>query len=400
MENKIRVVVADDAEQTRDNVAAIFNFEKDIEIVGEAKNGAEVIEVVKQKKPNIVLMDINMPVMDGIKATQTLTEEGVEASIIIMSIQGEGEYIKRAMSAGARDYVVKPFGVKELIDTVRRVYELDMSKKRRISGVSSGKVDSKVISIFSTKGGVGKTTIATNLAVALSNLSGKKIALLDFDLQFGDVAICMNLYVKNSMTDLVKDFANIEQDSALLEEYLLAHYSGIKVLAAPIRPENAEYVTADHIKKTIENLIGRYDYIIMDTSHGFSDTLITALDMSDTIIYVSTLDLPSIKNTKNGLEVMKSLNYPSEKVKFVINKSNESFGINHSDFESTLGIEILTMIPDDSASVTISVNNGHPLVSHRRSSAVSKKIYKLAQSLIEGDEKVKKRFFALRSRTQ
>lgn len=393
MENKIKIVVVDDSEQTRENIAAIFNFDKDIEIVGEAKNGAEAILVVKEKKPNIVLMDINMPVMDGIKATQALTEEGIEASIIIMSIQGEGEYIKRAMSAGARDYVVKPFGVKELVDTVRRVYEMDMSKKRKSNSVSMSKVDTKIISIFSTKGGVGKTTIATNLAVSLSNLTGKKVALLDFDLQFGDVAICLNLYVKNSMTELVKDFANIEQDSSLLEEYLLTHYSGIKVLAAPIRPENAEYVTTDHIKKTIEFLTGKYDYIIIDTSHGFNDTVITALDMSDTIIYISALDLPSIKNTKNGLEVMKSLNYSSEKVKFVINKSNESFGINHSDFESALGVDIWAIIPDDLASVTISVNNGHPLVSHRKSSVVSKKIYKLAQSII-GEEKVKKSLFA------
>jgi pilus assembly protein CpaE len=393
MENKIKVVIVDDSDQTRDNIAAIMNFDKDIVIVGEAKNGMEAIAVVKDKKPNIVLMDINMPVMDGIKATQTLTEEGVESSIIMMSIQGEGEYIKKAMSAGARDYVVKPFGIKELVDTVRRVYELDMSKKRKISSVSANKVESKVISIFSTKGGVGKTTVATNIAVALSNLTGKKVALLDFDLQFGDVAICLNLYVKNSITELIKDFANVEQDPGLLEEYLLTHYSGIKVLAAPIRPENAEYVTADHINKIIDHLKGRYDYIIIDTSHGFNDTIITALDMSDLIIYVSTLDLPSIKNTKNGLEVMKSLNYSNEKVRIVVNKSNESFGINHSDFESALGVGIWAMIPDDVASVTVSVNNGHPLVSHRRSSSVSKKIYKLAQSII-GDEKVKKKLFA------
>jgi len=396
MEGIIRIVVVDDSHQTRENIAAIMSFEKEIEIVGEAPNGLKAIEVIKDKKPNIVLMDINMPEMDGIKATQTLTEEGIETSIIIMSIQGEGEYIKRAMSAGARDYVIKPFGVKELVDTVRHVYELDMSKKRKSSSITSNKVNSRIISIFSTKGGVGKTTIATNLAVALSNLTEKKVALLDFDLQFGDVAICLNLYVKNSMTELVKDFINVEQDSALIEEYLLTHYTGVKVLAAPIRPENAEYVNADHIAKTIEFLKGRYDYIIIDTSHGFNDTVITSLDMSDMIIYVSTLDLPSIKNTKNGLEVMKSLNYPNEKVKLVINKSNESFGIKYSDFESALGVDIWAMLTDDPASVTISVNNGHPLVSHRRSSAVSKKIFKLAQSIVTGDEtaRSKKGLFA------
>jgi pilus assembly protein CpaE len=393
MENKIKIVIVDDSEQTRDNIGAIMSFEKDIEIVGEAENGEEAIEVVKNKRPNIVLMDINMPVMDGIRATEILTEEGIEASIIIMSIQGEGEYIKRAMSAGARDYIVKPFGVNELVNTVRHVYDLEKSKKQKSGGASAIKIDSRIISIFSTKGGVGKTTIATNLAVSLSSLTGKKVALLDFDLQFGDVAICLNLYVKNSITEMVKDFANIEQDPDLLEEYLLAHYSGIKVLAAPIRPENAEYVTADHIKNIIEHLKGRYDYIVIDTSQGFNDTVITALDMSNIIMYISALDLPSIKNTKNGLEVMKSLNYPNEKVKIVINKSNESFGIKHSDFESALGVDVLEMIPYDMAAVTLSVNNGHPLVSHRRASAVSKKIYKLANGII-GEAKVKKRLFA------
>ena len=393
MGNKIRLVIVDDSEQTRDNIGAIMGFEKDIEIVGEAGNGEEAIAVVKDKRPNIVLMDINMPVMDGIKATEALTEEGVEASIIIMSIQGEGEYIKKAMSAGARDYIVKPFGVNELVNTVRHVYDLDKSKKQKSGGASTIKIDSKIISIFSTKGGVGKTTIATNLAVSLSSLTGKKVVLLDFDLQFGDVAICLNLYVKNSVTEIVKDFTNIEQDPDLLDEYLLAHYSGIKVLAAPIRPENAEYVTADHIKNIIEYLKGRYDYIIIDTSQGFNDNVITALDMSNIIMYISALDLPSIKNTKNGLEVMKSLNYSNEKVKVVINKSNESYGIKHSDFESALGVDVWEMIPYDIAAVTLSVNNGHPLVSHRRASAVSKKIYKLANGII-GDAQVKKKLFA------
>lgn len=393
MEGKIKLVIVDDSEQTRDNIAAIVNFDKDIVIVGEAKNGAEAIAVVKDKKPNVVLMDINMPVMDGIRATQALNEEGAEASVIMMSIQGEGEYIKRAMSAGARDYVVKPFGVNELVDTIKRVYAMDMSKRKKTVTTAVNKVNSKIISVFSTKGGVGKTTVATNLAVSLSSLTGKKVVLLDFDLQFGDVAICLNLYVKNSITELVKDFSNVGQDPGLVEEYLLTHYSGIKVLAAPIRPEYAEYVTADHINKTIEYLKGRYDYIIIDTSHGFNDTVIAALDMSDMILYVSTLDLPSIKNTKNGLEVMKSLNYPKDKVRIIVNKSNESFGVNHSDFEGALGEGIWEMIPDDVASVTVSVNNGHPLVSHRRSSPVSKKLYKLAQRIM-GDEKVKRNVFA------
>jgi pilus assembly protein CpaE len=395
MDRKIRVIIADDSEQTRENIRAIFGYEETIDIIGEAQNGIEAVELARELRPDIILMDINMPEMDGIKATKKITEEGLDGSVIMMSVQEEREYIKKAMSAGARDYVVKPFRVNELIDTIKRIFQVDQAKKKKIANpITASKIQSKVISVFSTKGGVGKTTIATNLAVAIATTTGKKVALLDFDLQFGDVAISLNLYIKNTITELIKDMSNVEHENDMIEEYMLAHYSGVKVLAAPIKPENAEYVNSEHIKKILSILKGRFEYIIIDTAQGFDDTVITALDESNTILYISTLDLPSIKNTKNGLEVMKTLNYSNEKVKVVVNKSNESFGIKHLDFKAALNVDIYAIIPDDLASVAISVNNGHPLVSHRRSSGVSKRIFKLAQTIVQV-EKPKKSIFKI-----
>jgi pilus assembly protein CpaE len=395
MDRKIRVIIADDSEQTRENIRAIFGYEETIDIIGEAQNGLEAVELARELRPDIILMDIHMPEMDGIKATKKITEEGLDGSVIMMSVQEEREYIKKAMSAGARDYVVKPFKVNELIDTIKRIFQVDQAKKKKIaSPVTASKLQSKVISVFSTKGGVGKTTIATNLAVAIATTTKKKVALLDFDLQFGDVAISLNLFIKNTITELIKDISNVEQENDMIEEYMLAHYSGVKVLAAPIKPENAEYVNSEHIKKILGILKGRFEYIIIDTAQGFDDTVITALDESDTILYISTLDLPSIKNTKNGLEVMKTLNYSNEKVRVVVNKSNESFGIKHLDFKAALNVDLFAIIPDDLASVAISVNNGHPLVSHRKSSVVSKRIFKLVQTIVQV-EKPKKSIFKI-----
>ena len=171
---RIRVVIADDIKETRDNIKKLLSFEKDIEVIGEAENGEEAVFIVKESRPDIVLMDINMPIKDGIKATEEISILVPETSVVMISVQGDQEYLKKAMTAGARDFIVKPFTGDDLTETIMRVYEID--KKRR-EGSSTPKkkeeIISKVISVFSTKGGVGKTTISSNLAVSIARLRKK-----------------------------------------------------------------------------------------------------------------------------------------------------------------------------------------------------------------------------------
>lgn len=390
MKKKVRVVIIDDSVHTRESIAILLSLEKDVEVVGEGENGVQAIELARELKPDIILMDINMPIMDGMKATQAITAEGLDSSIIIMSIQGDKEYLKRAMTAGARDYIMKPFDTRELMDMMFHIYETDQKRRKKYTeNIGVEKVPTKIISLFSTKGGVGKTTIATNLAVSIANTTKKKVALLDFNLQFGDAAISLDVYVKNTIGELIKDMHNIEQEPDLIEEYMLLHYSGVKVLAAPTKPEYAEYITPEHIKKIIQVLMGRYHYIIIDNPQSFQDTVLCALDSSDIILYVSTLDLPTIKNTKVGLEVMQSLNYSKEKVKVIINKSNEKLGIKHKDFENTLNVEIFEVIPEDNTTVITSVNKGMPFVAYKKVTAVAKSVRKLAKALTEDQQEQK-----------
>ena len=152
-----------------------------------------------------------------------------------------------------------------------------------------------------------RTTITSNLAVSLAR-SSKRVALVDLDLQFGDVAIMLNFSVKNTISDLVKEFAQL--DANLIEDYMVTHFSGVKVLPAPVKPEYAEYITSNHVEKIINILRESYNYIIVDTSANFHETALTSLDLSDKILFISTLDLPTIKNVKAGLDVMDKLNYP------------------------------------------------------------------------------------------
>lgn len=379
---KIKVVVVDDSDETRNNVKTLLSFEKDIEVIGEAVNGEEAIFIAREARPDVILMDINMPIMDGIRATEEIALNIPESTVIIMSVQGENEYIKKAMSAGARDFLSKPFSGDELIKAVRKTFEAECRRRERnVGSKPTEEVKSTVVTVFSTKGGVGKTTIASNLAVSIARATKKRVALLDLDLQFGDIAIMLNVSVKNTISDLIKE-AN-QLDSDLMEEYMVTHFSGVKVLPAPIKPEYAEYITAAHVEKIINTLKSYYHYIIVDTSASFHETVLASLDMADRILLVSTLDLPTIKNIKAGLDVMETLRYPKEKINIILNKASEQFGIKYKDFENTLKYPISCYIPEDSQTVITSANKGFPFVMTRTETKVAKAIFGMCDEIVK-----------------
>jgi pilus assembly protein CpaE len=384
---KIKVVIVDDSEETRNNVKTILSFEKRIEVIGEAENGEEAVFITNEARPDIVLMDINMPVMDGIRATEEITVSVPETTVIIMSVQGEQEYLKKAMSAGAREFITKPFSSDEIIMAITKTYEVE-SKRKEYNSIPKVKeeVKSKVITVFSTKGGVGKTTIASNLAVGLSRATKKKVALVDLDLQFGDVAIMLNVSVKNTISELIKEINLLDNDN--IDDYLVTHFSGVKVLPAPLKPEYAEYITSSHVEKIIKVLKENYHYIIIDTSASFHETVLASLDLSDRILLVSTLDLPTIKNIKSGLDIMDSLHYSKEKINIVLNKASEQFGIRYKDFENTLKHPIWSFVPEDSQTVITSANKGFPFVMTRTETKVAKAILGIVNELTKDKEPV------------
>jgi pilus assembly protein CpaE len=382
---RIRVFIVDDSEETRNNIKDLLSLEKKIEITGEASNGEEAIMAVKEIRPDIVLMDINMPVMDGIKATEALTLMTPGSQVIIMSVQGESEYLRKAMVAGAREYLLKPFSNDELIECIFKVFDMETKKRVSASSIRSAEnITTKIFTVFSTKGGVGKTTIASNLAVSISRMYKKKVALIDLDLQFGDVSIMLNVSVKNTISELIKELN--QPDNILIDDYLVTHFSGVRVLPAPNKPEYAEYITSAHVERILQSLIGSYHYIIIDTSANFHETVLTSLDVSDKILFISTLDLPTIKNVKSGLDVMDSLHYPRNKINMVLNKASEQYGVKYKDFESTIKQPIWAYIPEDSQTVITSANKGFPFVMTRMETKVAKAIFSMSEQLVNDNE--------------
>lgn len=359
---EIKVLIADDVRQTRENIRLLMELDPSIQVVGEAADGEQTLELAGMTAPDVVLMDINMPVMDGIKATELLNIRFPQIAVIVISVQGEQEYLKKAMMAGAREYMIKPFTADELISTIKRVSEINQKRWEAQRGITQTTVipthRPRAISFFSAKGGVGKTSIAVNLAVALAQRTGERVALVDLDLQFGDIAVMMNIHPKRTIAELMQE--NVDLDRELLESYLYQR-NGVNVLAAPNKPELAELVNDEGVTRVLQALAGFHDYIVIDTPPVFNDMTLAAFDQSDSILMVLTPDLPSLKDNKRALDLTKTLSI-HPKIKLVLNRSGGGFGIEEEDVERSMEMKINASFPSDAKLVMTAMNRGVPFV--------------------------------------
>jgi pilus assembly protein CpaE len=395
---KISILIVDDIADTRENLAKLIGFEPDMRVAGTAGGGQEAVTLAKKERPNVILMDINMPDMDGITATEIISNTVPESPIIMMSVQGEQDYLRRSMLAGAREFLVKPFSADELINSIRHVHELEKVRRARYAPMqqqaaagggggpaASATESGKIIAFFSPKGGVGRTTIATNLAVALHQSTGKSVVLVDGSLPFGDIAVILNMSPKaKTIADLIGSFEQADAD--IVESILVQHSTGIKVLLAPPTPESTELITGAHIKHVLELLKQRYAFVVVDTWPSFQEQVITMLDVSDVILTLMTLEITSLKNVRVFMEIAEKLGYGNEKVQLVANRNDSSGGIKASDVEASLGRKIPHTIVSDGRTLVLAVNRGVPFVISHRDSQVSKDIFTLAAKLAGGSE--------------
>jgi pilus assembly protein CpaE len=368
-EKKIHVLIVDDIPETRENLRKLLFFETDIEVVGAATSGEEGISMAAELKPDIVLMDINMPGIDGITASEAITQEAPFTQIIMMSVQGEADYLRRSMLAGAREFLIKPFSSDELISSIRRVYDLGASRRQAMPSATAPPPDKrekdhafdrqgKVIAVFSPKGGTGCSTVAINMAVALHQAEQAQVALLDSSLQFGDVAVLLNMRANRTIADLAPHID--ELDHELLSNVMVSHGSGIKALLAPPRPEMADLVAPGVLSTVVEKLRDMFSYVVVDTSSTLSDATLTILDMADRVVLITTPEIPAIKDAKLFFEVTEALEYPASKTILILNKADRHTNIRAEDIESHIKHSVASKLPLDERTATMAANQGKP----------------------------------------
>lgn len=371
MSENIRVLIVDDLPETRENVRKLLQFEPDIEVIGQAGSGEQAIEMAKEHQPDIILMDINMPGVDGIGASQTISELVPRSQIIIMSVQSDSDYLRRAMLAGARDFLTKPFGGDELITAIRRVHDKRPAVSARTApkkGVGGGPAieevaatkDANVLTVFSPKGGSGCTTIAINLAVGLAKRN-QRVVLVDASLQFGDVAVMLNMKAITSIVDIVDRIS--ELDPELVSTVVQVHRSGVHVLLAPPRPEMADVVTDQNLLALVEVLRQMYDFVIIDTNSNLNDITLGLLDTADQIVLVTQQSLPSLKNISRFFDLSEGLKYKSDKVWLVVNRSISKSGISVKDISNILKRPVVMTIPVGDTIANAAADQGVPIVS-------------------------------------
>jgi pilus assembly protein CpaE len=394
-ENVIRVLIVDDIAETRENIRKLLQFESDVLVVGAARTGVEAIDLARETEPDVVIMDINMPDMDGISATEALLRDVPFAQIVMLSVNNDADYVRRAMRAGARDFLAKPPSGDELISTIRTLSVMAHEQKEKIAApvpqvIVQGpggrgftgplRPQGKIIAVYSPKGGVGCTMMATNLAVGLDTADTPTV-LVDAALQFGDVAVALNLQAKNTFVDLAA--RSEELDTDYVADVLIHHESGLRVLAAPPRPEMADEISALQVRNVLQFLKREFAYVVVDTSSNMDDITLAVLDTADLLVTISTPEIPSIKDTRLLFDLLGVLEFPKQRVFFVLNRMDRKSGITAEAVSENLKVPVDGEVPFDEKAVASSINRGTPLLLNDKGQPVARNLLSLLGDLKE-----------------
>lgn len=397
----IRVLLADSSERIVANLKRRLASVEDMVVCGTATDGEHAIQEALHRRPDIAVVDAALTGMDGIQVTEMLAQFVPDAGVIITSLESESDLIRRAMLAGAREVLQKPFKGADLVNAIQNVHAFQERKRASApaapadatAAAASGEAArptprpapagaGQLFTVLAGKGGVGKTVVATNLAVALARKEGQRVALLDLSLQFGDVAALLDIHAQRTIADLAAHDAVADRE--VVQQVLARGPSGLDVLPAPISPELADYVTTHHLRALLDELRTSHDVLVADTTSQLGEITLEAVEGSDRVVLLTDYSVTSVKNTRLLMSVLDVLRLTDERIVLVANQRdprNEN-QLDRSQAESFLHRQVRLEIPNDPALVATSVSRGTPFVATAPQSPIARAIMQLADLLI------------------
>ena len=312
--------------------------------------------------------------------------EHTQAPVILLASGESSQLLEDALDADVSDVLLLPQMTENIVFAIRKASH----SGRRAQGFHGRR--GRIVTVFSPKGGTGKTVTATNLSSAFAKYEGKRTLLLDLDLQFGDAAIMLGLEPEKTIYDLV--VAPGELDSEKLAGYTTRHGSGLDILPAPVRPEDAELVTESKLARLLEVARESYDVIVVDTSPFFHGPMLATLDRTDELLLLCGLDVPTLKNVRLSLQTLELLAFPQNRIRVVLNRANSKVGMKPGEVEGALDVKVRFELPSD-GKVPLAVNRGTPLVLADDKADFSRAVRTMAKGLqpAEAAKAQKRRFF-------
>jgi len=367
--------------------------------LGERAIALETLDGVEDRftSPFLLVLGPSCALVPGVTGAEGMLARRSDVGAILIAENLSTEVFQRAMRSGVRDVLGAPVDTGQLNEAVRRVSQslVGTSPAGSVGTIApttpedEPSVGGRVITVFSTKGGAGKSVLATNLGVILAQRADGPVALVDADLQFGDIAVMLKLAPQHTIVDAVGSFDRL--DVGFLESLLATHQpSGLKVLPAPLEPAFADQIGAEQMNAIIRLLRTFCSYVVVDTPAYFNDVVLGLIEESDDVLLVAGMDIPNIKNVKIGLQTLRLLNTPMNKIHLILNRANSKVKLEVSEVERTLQVKADALIPSDIV-VPQSVNKGTPVVIDAPRSAIAKSLEQLADRFAPRVEAKKKK---------
>ncbi len=349
-----------------------------LNVIDEAGFGSEAVTVAGQARPDVVVLSMEEPVVRPLKAIEGLLLSFPNLPIVVVSSLGDRDHLRKAMQAGARDYLVRPVRAQELRSAVAELYAAEVRRQSVLEGEAKRVVHGDVLAVFAVKGGVGKTSLSVNLAAALAQQTRQRVGLLDLDLQLGDVAVALGIVPEHTIADVAASASRLEP--SLLHGMTFADPSGVHVLPAPLRPEEGEQISLEEIQRIVTVMAQTYDYVVVDMPPLITEATSSILDQATLVLLITTQDMLTLRRTKVALQVMRAWGYSQDKVKLVLNHAYSANGLAGGDVQQALDYPVYWSVPNDAA-VASALKVGRPLVVASPNSRAGRSVVDLARDI-------------------
>jgi pilus assembly protein CpaE len=365
----IRTLIALDADADRDVVQSALPSEADIQIVGFVEGFEESWNALQATSTDLLVVACPGYSDRALFFIEGAVKQHPDRPIVVICESSPNGFVRRVFEAGADDIVTLPESPERVLFTLQKAVA-----RKQGSAVATGLALSPMICVLGPKGGTGKTLTSCNLSVSLAK-RGQKVALVDLDLQFGDVGLALGLKPERTIYDLAKSAGSLDADK--VDDYLVEHASGLRVLMGPTRPDQAAAISVEFLREVYANLRSTHDFVVVDTAPGFTPEVIASVDSSSHICMVGMLDSLSLKNMKLGLETLELMGYDPERIRLVLNRADTRVGIARDEVEAIVARAPDIFVPSD-RDIPRSFNEGVPVVTSKSKSEAAHAFMELA----------------------